>query len=54
MAWFLKFVYKALQHSNSTINHITKHACGNPMYVCGRNWHAIVCKNGMSAQEIYN
>ncbi len=56
-AMFLKFVYKAIEHSNTTINHVTKHACRNPMSVCGRDWRDIVCKNGyvgMSMKEIYN
>ncbi len=53
----LKIVYHVLEHSNSTINHITKHTCRNPMSVCDRNWRDIVCKNsyvGMSVKEIYN
>ncbi len=35
---FEKFIYRAIEHSNSIINHVTKHVCRNPMYVCGRNW----------------
>ncbi len=57
-ARFLNFVYKVIEHSNSKINHhVTKHACRNPMSVCGRNCCDIVCKNGnvsMSVKEIYN
>ncbi len=40
-ARFKKSVYKAIEHSNSTINHAAKHACRNPKSVCGRNWHDI-------------
>ncbi len=56
-ARFLKVVYKALEHYNSTTNNITRHACRNPMSVCGRNRHDIVGKNGyvgMNVKEIYN
>ncbi len=45
-AKFIKCVYKAIEHSNSTINHVTKHACRNPMSACGRNRRDIVCENG--------
>ncbi len=54
---FLKFICKDLEHSSSTINQITKHACMNPMSVYGRNWCDIICKNGyvgMRVKEIYN
>ncbi len=56
-ARFLNFVYKALEHSYCTINHITKHACRNPISISGRNWCSIICKNGYvgkSMKEIYN
>ncbi len=33
-AMFLTFAYKAIEHSNSTINGVTKHASRNPMSVC--------------------
>jgi hypothetical protein len=56
-ARFLKFISKAIEHPNSTISHVSKHACRNPMSVCGRNWRDIVCVNsviGMSVNDIYN
>ncbi len=56
-ARFLKCIYKALEHSNSTINQITKYACRNSISVCGTTWSDIVCKMfyvGMSVKEIYN
>ncbi len=37
MARFLKFIYKDINHSHSTINYKTKNACMNPTSVCGRN-----------------
>ncbi len=37
-ARFLKFMYKALVHDNSTLKNITKLACRNTMSLSGRNW----------------
>ncbi len=53
----LTFVYKAVEHSNSTINHVTKPVCRNSMSVCGRNRHDIACSighAGMIVKEMYN
>ncbi len=52
---FFKCVYKAVEHSYSTINHVD--ACWNPMSVYHRNWCDMVCKNGyigMGVKENYN
>ncbi len=51
-ARFFIFFYKAIEHSSSTINHVNKYACKNPMYVCGRNWSDIVCKNGYVGMSV--
>ncbi len=56
-AIFVKFIHLALNHNNSIINSVTKYACNNPMYVCGRNWSEFVYVNGVvteSVKAIYN
>ncbi len=51
-AWFVNFIHNALNHDNSEIKIVTKYACNNPMYVCGRNWREFVCVNGVITENV--